>query len=119
MTDLETSKLVLKEENPEEGTATAIRLKNSELFRPDPELNVGSTELIKLERRMEAWEYEQSWQVSEYKTFKDRFADLLVDKSSFLRAVLDSSKKVIAFGKGSRMGKTMNLTMLQAFVDDS
>ena len=32
-------------------------------------LNVGSAELIKLEQKMEPEEYEQPWQVSDYKIF--------------------------------------------------
>lgn len=59
-------------------------------FDLNPELFVGSTELIKLERKMEPWEFEQTWDVSDYRIFKERHPDLLVDKTSFVREVVNS-----------------------------
>ena len=85
-------------------------------FELNPELFVGSTELIKLERKMEPWEYEQTWDVSDYLTFKQRHPELLVDKTIFLTEVMRSRSQVLVFARGLRMGKTMNLTMFQAFL---
>lgn len=86
-------------------------------FELNPELFIGTTECIKLERKMDPWEYEQTWDVSDYLTFKERHPDMLVDKTAFLRGALASQKRVQIFVKGLRMGKTMNLTMLRAFLE--
>ena len=87
-------------------------------FELNPELFVGQTELIKLERKMEPWEYEQSWDVSDYLTFRERHSDLLLDQSGFITEVLRSKSWVQSITAGHRMGKTMNLTMLQAAIKE-
>ena len=67
---------------------------------------------------MKPHEYEQTWDVSDYKTFKERHPELLIDKSFFISQVFKSNKKVLLFTRNPRFGKTMNLTMFQTFIEE-
>lgn len=52
----------------------------------------------------------------EYKNPISREGHLYIDKSLLIREILDDSSKVIVFTRPRRFGKTLNLSMLQYFL---